>query len=242
VSDPLAGQVEVPAPAHTEPGAPGRPATEPAADPDRAEVAEVAESSAGEPAVAAGSRGTDQPVPGGGIDQPVPEEGPDQPVLEVGLTAEVSTPDPGMPQFSMALVSAISVDLPNQHPTVVLRETESPRRQLSFSIGLPDAVVLSHAMRRIPTPRPLTPELLSGILQGFDIDVVAVRLVGRQGSIYFAELDLQGRTGRSVHSCRPSDGLTVALLQPVAVPILIDRRLLELDGDVAPPGPATTST
>jgi bifunctional DNase/RNase len=142
----------------------------------------------------------------------------------------------------MALVSAVTVDLPNQHPTVVLRESESPRRQLSFSIGLPDAVVLSHAMRRIPTPRPLTPELLSAILQGFDIDVVAVRLVGRQGSVYFAELDLQGRSGRSVHSCRPSDALTVALLQPVPVPILIDRRLLELDGDVSPPGPASPST
>jgi hypothetical protein len=138
----------------------------------------------------------------------------------------------------MALVSAVSVDLPNQHPTVVLRESESPRRQLSFSVGLPEAVVLSHAMRRIPTPRPLTPELLSGILQSFDVDVVAVRLVGRQGSIYFAELDLQGRSGRSVHSCRPSDALTVALLQPVPVPILIDRRLLDLEGDVLPPGPA----
>ncbi len=148
----------------------------------------------------------------------------------------VVAPAPPMAQFSMALVSAVSVDLPNQYPTVVLRETESPRRQLSFSIGLPDAIALSHAMRRIPTPRPLTPELLTGIIQGFDIDVVAVRLVGRQGSIYFAELDLQGRTGRSVHSCRPSDGLTVALLQPVPVPILIDRRLLELDGDIAPLG------
>ncbi len=151
-------------------------------------------------------------------------------------------PDPHALQFSVALVSSVSVDLPNQHPTVVLRESESPRRQLTFSIGLPDAVVLSHAMRRIPTPRPLTPELLSGILRGFDIDVVAVRLVGRQGSVYFAELDLQGRNGRSVHSCRPSDALTVALLQPVPVPILIDRRLLELEGDVPPPGPTTPST
>ena len=49
--------------------------------------------------------------------------------------------------------------------------------------------------------------------------------------IYFAELDLRGRSGRSVHSCRPSDALTVALLQPVPVPILIDRRLFE-GGDV----------
>ncbi len=144
--------------------------------------------------------------------------------------------DPATGDFRMALVATVTVDLPNQHPTVVLRESESPRRQLSFSIALPDAVVLSHALRRIPTPRPLTHELLSGILQGFDIDVVAVRLVGRQGSIYFAELDLRGRNGRSVHSCRPSDALTVALLQPVPVPILIDRRLFEQAGDVAPPG------
>jgi bifunctional DNase/RNase len=161
----------------------------------------------------------------------------DGPAEAEEATADAVAPDPQLSRFSMALVSAVSVDLPNQHPTVVLRESESPRRQLSFSVGLPEAVALSHAMRRIPTPRPLTPELLSGILQSFDVDVVAVRLVGRQGSIYFAELDLQGRSGRSVHSCRPSDALTVALLQPVPVPILIDRRLLDLDGDVLPPGP-----
>jgi bifunctional DNase/RNase len=67
---------------------------------------------------------------------------------------------------------------------------------------------------------------------------VAVRLVGRQGSVYFAEIDLRGRNGRSVHSCRPSDGLTIALLQPVPVPILIDRRLFEQAGDIAPFGAA----
>jgi hypothetical protein len=175
---------------------------------------------------------------------------PDEPVDELAVAPdeladepvdEVAAPDPFATQFSVALVAAVSVDLPNQHPTVVLRESESPRRQLSFSIGLPDAVALSHAMRRIPTPRPLTHELLSGILQGFDVDVVAVRLVGRQGSVYFAELDLQGRTGRSVHSCRPSDALTVALLQPVPVPILIDRRLLDLGGDVAPAAPPAST-
>jgi bifunctional DNase/RNase len=147
---------------------------------------------------------------------------------------------PVMGDFRMALVASVSVDLPNQHPAVVLRESESPRRQLTFSIAFHDAVVLSHALRRISTPRPLTHELLTGILQRFDIDVVAVRLVGRQGSVYFAELDLMGRNGRSVQSCRPSDGLTVALLQPVPVPILIDRRLFEQAGDVTPAGAPTT--
>jgi bifunctional DNase/RNase len=166
----------------------------------------------------------------------------------VGPDVESDPVDPATPpdppgagtatDLRLALVVSVNVDLPNQHPTVILRESESPRRQLSFSIGLSDAVVLSHAMRRIPTPRPLTHELLSQVLHGFDIDVVAVRLVGRQGSVYFAELDLRGRTGRMVYSCRPSDALTLALLQPVSVPILIDNRLFEGSGDVAPPGSA----
>jgi bifunctional DNase/RNase len=77
---------------------------------------------------------------------------------------------------------------------------------------------------------------MGDVLAGFDIDVVAVRLVGRQGAIYFAELDLRGRNARSVHSCRPTDALTVALRQAVPVPILIDVRLFETRGDVEPPG------
>ena len=191
----------------------------------------------------AGTGSVDSGPVGDGTD---PDEHPVTPAAPIGTDGPpdadgarlTPVPAPPMGDFRMALVAALNVDLPNQHPTVVLRETESPRRQLSFSIGFQDAVVLSHAMRRIPTPRPLTHELMSQVLQGFDIDVVAVRLVGRQGTIYFAELDLRGRNGRSILSCRPSDGLTVALLQPAGVPILIDRRLLELDGDVVPAGPA----
>jgi bifunctional DNase/RNase len=228
VSDHPAGQVAAP-----DPAAPEHPATSVPPAPEVAPVVgPVVPSSAGPQPVGPPDPPVDDSAQPGETAEPVPLDGAEK--------AE-AVPEPETLQFSMALVSAVTVDLPNQHPTVVLRESESPRRQLSFSIGLPDAVVLSHAMRRIPTPRPLTPELLTSILQGFDIDVVAVRLVGRQGSVYFAELDLQGRSGRSVHSCRPSDALTVALLQPVPVPILIDRRLLALDGDVPPPGPAPST-
>ena len=141
------------------------------------------------------------------------------------------------PEFRMAIVADVSVALPSQFPTVVLRETEAPRRQLSFAVGMQDGVGLSHALRRVPTPRPLTHELVSDVLSGFDIDVVAVRLVGRQGQTYFAELDLRGRTGRNVHSCRPTDALAIALRQAVPVPILIDSRLFEESGNVVPWSP-----
>ena len=176
-----------------------------------------------------------------GITEPAGSEGP-EPVV----SAVVGEPEPaytiptrptdGSPDFRMALVSSVTVDLPNQHPAVCLREMEIPRRQLTFSVGLQDGVALSHAMRRIPTPRPLTHELMSGVLQQFDIDLVAVRIVGRVGSVHFAELDLRGTGGRSVHSCRPTDGIILALHQPVPVPILIDARLLQSADDLPPPG------
>ena len=94
------------------------------------------------------------------------------------------SPRPGnaIADSRMALVTAVTLDLPNQHPTVVLREARvTPAGAAPSPIGIPDAVALSHAMRRIPTPRPLTHELMSQVLQRFDIDVVAVRIIGRRG-------------------------------------------------------------
>jgi uncharacterized protein len=234
MTDPAAGQVEVPVP------------PEPAG-PDGSVADRLEPEGTGPDNVAPDGAGPDGAGPDGSADSggdtgPVDPEGPADPNHPVDVdqldqpVATAAGPAAPMADFRMALVSSVTMDLPGQHPTVLLRELESPRRQLSFSIGLPDAVTLAHALRRIPTPRPLTHELVSGILQGFDIDVVAVRLVGRTGSIYFAELDLRGQTARSVLSARPSDALTLALLQPVPAPILIDVRLLEDAGDVPPPG------
>ena len=173
----------------------------------------------------------------------VHDPAPAVPEAEVGAGTDVAGDGPvytipgGDPtDFRMALVSSVTVDLPNQHPAVCLREMETPRRQLTFQVGLQDGVALSHAMRRIPTPRPLTHEVMMDVLQRFDIDLVAVRIVGRLGSVHFAELDLRGRSGRSVHACRPTDALILALHQPVPAPILIDARLLESGDDVPPPG------
>lgn len=190
-------------------------------------------------------------VPGVVHDPPLAGADPDVveapgPAVDAGTGIEALAEEPvyTIPQadstdFRMALVSSVTVDLPNQHPAVCLREMETPRRQLTFHVGLQDGVALSHAMRRIPTPRPLTHEVMTDVLQRFDIDLVAVRIVGRVGSVHFAELDLRGRSGRSVHACRPTDALILALHQPVPAPILIDARLLESGDDVPPPGVTT---
>jgi uncharacterized protein len=128
----------------------------------------------------------------------------------------------------------VHVPLPSQFPVVTLREAEAPFRSMELPIGMAEGVALAHALHKVATPRPLTHELFVSVLERLHVDIVAVRLVGRAGGTYLAELDLMGTSGREVVPARPSDGLVLALRAAVAVPVLADDRLIEGQGDVEP--------
>jgi hypothetical protein len=82
--------------------------------------------------------------------------------------------------------------------------------------------------------RPMTHELFMQVMQQARIDVIALRLVGRDEGNLLAELDLMTPGGRVRVDCRPSDGIVLALRMPVPAPILADERLLDEAGDVFP--------
>jgi bifunctional DNase/RNase len=138
------------------------------------------------------------------------------------------------PSFRVMAVEDVSLDLPAQFPSVTLVETEPPMRALVFPVGLPEGTAMAQALRQIPGRRPMTHELFMQVLQRAHIDVVAVRLTGREEGNLLAELDLMTPGGRQLIDCRPSDGLVLALRMPVPAPVLVDERLLEDGGDVAP--------
>lgn len=140
------------------------------------------------------------------------------------------------PTFRLAAVANVYVDLPTPTPTVVLRETEESKRQLTISVGLPEGVALAHAFFGRESPRPLTHELFTTVLQLSGVELLAVRIVARRGQTYFAEMEIGGRAGNHVLSCRPSDALVLALRQTIPAPLLVDDRLFEWPGDVAPWG------
>jgi hypothetical protein len=153
-------------------------------------------------------------------------------MTDVQPEAEAATP--AGPSFRVMDVEDVSLDLPAQFPSVSLVESEPPMRMLVFPVGLPEGTALAQALRRIPGRRPMTHELFMQVLQRARVEVVAVRLTGREEGNLLAELDLMTPTGREVVDCRPSDGLVLALRMPVPAPILVDERLLEDGGDVAP--------
>jgi uncharacterized protein len=142
------------------------------------------------------------------------------------------TPPP--PAFRVVDVDGVSLELPAQFPTVTLLESEPPLRTLVFPIGLTEGTALALALHKMESPRPMTHELFVQVLQRVHIDVIAVRLTGREQGNYLAELDLMAPNGRERISCRPSDGLVLALRMPVPAPILVDERLLQGSGDVVP--------
>ncbi len=138
--------------------------------------------------------------------------------------------------FVVVRVRGVLLELPSQFPVVTLDEETGHQRSLAIPIGMPEGVALAVALSGTPTPRPLTHELFAQALSAVGADVVAVRIVGRTRGTYLAELDLIGSRGRECLACRPSDGIVLALRQPVTAPVLVDERLFDETGDVAPIG------
>ena len=154
-------------------------------------------------------------------------------VVGPGIDGEVGSP----PQFATFLVmdvEDVSLDLPSPYPAVTLVESEPPMRALVFPVGLPEGTAMAQALRRMDSRRPMTHELFVQVMQQARIDVIALRLIGRDEGNLLAELDLMTPGGRVRVDCRPSDGIVLALRMPVPAPILADERLLDEAGDVLP--------
>jgi bifunctional DNase/RNase len=160
---------------------------------------------------------------------------PAEPEVVVGPEIDLeAAPLPPVPAFRVMDVDDVSLDLPSPYPAVTLVESEPPMRALVFPVGLPEGTAMAQALRRMDSRRPMTHELFMQVMQQARIDVIALRLVGRDEGNLLAELDLMTPGGRVRVDCRPSDGIVLALRMPVPAPILADERLLDEAGDVFP--------
>jgi bifunctional DNase/RNase len=150
------------------------------------------------------------------------------------------TEAPGSPQWCLVTVAGVHLELPGVHPEVVLEETTATRRQLRIPVGFAEGTAIAYAWRQIPTPRPLTHELLAELLDRHGVDVAALRITGRSGSTFLAELDTEGPRGRHTVSCRPSDGLALVLRRRLPTPVLVADDLFppapDATGEAVPPG------
>jgi hypothetical protein len=138
-------------------------------------------------------------------------------VLRTPLEALELSPE----DWRIVAVAEVEMDLPSANPEVVLHEAQDPWRELRIPVGLADGTAIAYAFRGMETPRPLTHEMFTEILDRHDVSVEAVRITVRRGQLFFAEIDTMGPRGRHVIPCRPSDALALALRQRLPTPILV---------------------
>ncbi len=127
--------------------------------------------------------------------------------------------------FRVVQVADVLYDFSAAMATVILREAEGARRQLSLPVALSDATAIYQAWQHVIGLRPSTGELVTFIMQEVHADVIATRIVRRDAGVYYAEFDVMTPRGRRVFDCRPSDAIALSLRQNVPAPLLIAEEL-----------------
>jgi len=149
--------------------------------------------------------------------------------------------DPGT--WRLAVVAGVRMDLPGEYPEVLVHEAVAPWRELAIPVGMAEGNAIAYAWRGRPTPRPLTHALFTEVLERHEVSLEAVRITGRQGRNFTAELDTVGPRGRRVVPCRPSDALALVLRQRLPTPVLVADAVFDPEPGLAagePSGPPAT--
>jgi len=133
-------------------------------------------------------------------------------------------------------IVGVRVELPSNTPIVLLRELEGGHRMLPIFIGGPEATAIALALDEVATPRPMTHDLLKNVLDELQATLQRLDITSLSSGTFYAEMHLATPTGEIQLSCRPSDGIALALRtgSPVfAAPAVVDEAGYTLDDDDA---------
>lgn len=110
--------------------------------------------------------------------------------------------------IEMELVG-VRVELPANQPIVLLKERDGTR-YLPIWIGAVEATAIAFALQGVDTPRPLTHDLFVDVLEGLEVELVAVHVTDLRDGTFFAELQLMQGEKTFTVSARPSDAIALA--------------------------------
>lgn len=145
--------------------------------------------------------------------------------------------EPAVPFETMLPVelATVGVESVSGSPVVVLREPVSGDVVL-ISIGSNEALAILLALRDVPTPRPMTHDLLSDVIRATGGTVRRVMVDALVGNTYtgLIELELEHRKDPVYVDSRPSDALALAVRTGASIlvspDVLVATRGLEFEG------------
>ena len=121
-------------------------------------------------------------------------------------------------------LSRIIINERSEQQVIVLKE-KSGQRAFPILIGIYEATAIDRGVKEYRTPRPLTHDLVCGILRGLDVRLERVVVSDLRNQTFYAKLILV-RDGQVVEvDSRPSDGIAIAV--QFGAPIFVEEKVFD---------------
>ena len=121
-------------------------------------------------------------------------------------------------------LSKIIITETSDHQIIVLKEREG-QRSFPIVIGLHEAWAIDRAVKGVTTPRPLTHDLISNIIEGLNAGVVRIVINDLRNNTFYAKIVLKQNGATVEIDSRPSDAIAIAMQNNT--PIFVAKRVLE---------------
>ncbi len=124
----------------------------------------------------------------------------------------------------LMVLSKIMISESSDHQIIVLKEKDGDK-SFPIVIGIQEAWAIDRAVKNIPTPRPLTHDLLGNIITGLDVGVERITINDLRNNTFYAKIVLrQNGTDFEIDS-RPSDAIVLAT--QMKSDIFVSKKVLD---------------
>ncbi len=122
------------------------------------------------------------------------------------------------------VIYGVSFDLVGKQPIVLLK-TADGNKFLPIWIGHPEAAAILMKLQGASTPRPMTHDLVTDILEQLDAEVVRITVTELKENTFYASITVQQNGSEIEIDSRPSDAIALAVR--AEAPIFAAERVIE---------------
>ena len=122
------------------------------------------------------------------------------------------------------VIYGVSFDLVGKQPIVLLK-TADGNKFLPIWIGHPEAAAILMKLQGASTPRPLTHDLVTDMLEQLEAQVVRITVTELKDNTFYASITVQQNGTELEIDSRPSDAIALAVR--AEAPIFAAERVIE---------------
>lgn len=122
------------------------------------------------------------------------------------------------------IIDSIRVSLMSQHRVVILKDINN-ERFLPIWIGPCEAEAITVKLQDMPTPRPLTHDLLRSAIGELGGKIVHILISDLRQEVYYARIVIDIAGEQVEINSRPSDAIALAVR--AAVPVFVNKSVMD---------------